>query len=290
MWRRWASPAPGSLRVRRLGVRERSAAVHHLARNPDQNLFLLDLAAGLGARSAPGEAPAELLGAWRDADLVGVLALRPCVMLDAASPPEILEAFLPHLASLKAGLVKSSAESAAVLWKELEKRGRSALLDRVEHAFLLRPQGARLVEPPRGLRVRRASRADLDELVMAARESLREEQRPDPFSGDPAGFRVWVRGRIGRARVAELEGRIVFAAYADVRRPQGWLVQGVYTWPQLRRRGVAAAGVSGLCAAAFAAGADHVQLSVVEGNVAASRLYERLGFRRFAHFRTVLFA
>jgi predicted GNAT family acetyltransferase len=52
---------------------------------------------------------------------------------------------------------------------------------------------------------------------------------------------------------------------------------------------LAAAGVSVLCRRAFAAAADHVQLSVVQGNAAAEGLYERLGFRPFARLRTILF-
>ena len=65
------------------------------------------------------------------------------------------------------------------------------------------------------------------------------------------------------------DGQIVFAGYADVRRPQGWLLQGIYTWPDERRRGHAAVGTSDLCREAFAADADHVQLAVVESNAAA---------------------
>ena len=126
--------------------------------------------------------------------------------------------------------------------------------------------------------------------MLAARESLREEGRPDPFSGDVRGFRRWVSGRVARARVIESEGRVVFVAYADVQRPEGWLVQGVYTWPELRGRGLATAGVSDLCREAFAAGTDHVQLAVVEDNVPGVRLYERLGFKPFARLRTILFA
>ena len=60
-------------------------------------------------------------------------------------------------------------------------------------------------------------------------------------------------------------------------------------YTRLVARGLAAAGVSALCHNAFAAAADHVQLSVVEGNTAAEGLYERLGFRRFARIRTILF-
>ena len=109
----------------------------------------------------------------------------------------------------------------------------------------------------RGRRATPSARArrcfeDLDWLVEAARESLREESRPDPFAGDARGFRRWVRGRVARARVVEEGGRIVFAGYADVQRPEGWLLQGIYTRPEARRRGHASVGVSDLCRAAFA--------------------------------------
>ena len=121
-------------------------------------------------------------------------------------------------------------------------------------------------------------------------QGLREEGRPDPFSGDVRDFRRWVSGRVARARVIESEGRAVFVAYADVQRPEGWLVQGVYTWPQVRRRGYATTGVSYMCQEAFAAGANHVQLAVVEDNLAGRALYQRLGFSPFARLRTILFA
>ena len=70
---------------------------------------------------------------------------------------------------------------------------------------------------------------------------------------------------------------------------EGWLLQGIYTWPQYRREGYGAFGVSELCREAFAAGADHVQLTVVDGNEAATRLYESLGFKPFMKLRTILF-
>jgi predicted GNAT family acetyltransferase len=142
---------------------------------------------------------------------------------------------------------------------------------------------------PEGARVRGAGAADLEALVFAARESLREEQRPDPFSGDARGFRRWVQGRVPRARVVESAARIVFVGYADVQRNEGWLLQGVYTWPRARRRGYGAAGTSALCREAFERGAEHVQLSVVDGNDGARALYEGIGFKPFARLRTILF-
>ena len=131
--------------------------------------------------------------------------------------------------------------------------------------------------------------SDLEPLVYAARESLREEDRPDPFAGDASSFRRWVLGRVSRARVVECDGEIRFVGYADVQRPEGWLIQGVYTFPEMRGQGLAAVGVSDLCRRAFAAGTGHVQLAVVEGNAPGIGLYEKLGFRPVGRLRTILF-
>ena len=169
------------------------------------------------------------------------------------------------------------------------------MVDRLESAYALSDSSALDLAPlmaracARGA-ARRARSEDLDDLVLAARESLREEQRPDPYVSNAAGFRRWVQGRSGQARVVEADGRVVFVGYADVQRPDGWLVQGVYTWPEARRRGFATLGMTALCREAFEAGADHVQLAVVDGNDPAMGLYERLGFEVFGRLRTILFA
>ena len=41
---------------------------------------------------------------------------------------------------------------------------------------------------------------------------------------------------------------------------------------------------------AVEAGADHVQLTVIDGNEPALRLYARLGFRSYGRIRTILFS
>jgi RimJ/RimL family protein N-acetyltransferase len=250
---------------------------------------LIDLVLRLGTPSRRGEGRAELLAAFRGRDLVGVAALQPSMTLDAAVGRDVLEAFFPYLAGVGSGLVKSSEDVVDPLWDWLRSQGRCALLDRIETGYALETHHAQLVDVGRGIRVREARSRDLDLLVDAARASLREEGRPDPFKGDPVGFRRWVRGRVPRATVADIGKRLRFVGYADVQCERGWLLQGIYTWPRYRRRGLAAAGVSVMCRRAFAAAADHVQLSVVQGNTAAEGLYERLGFRPFARLRTILF-
>jgi RimJ/RimL family protein N-acetyltransferase len=232
----------------------------------------------------------ELVGAFAGERLVGVASLRPSILLDAGLDEAGLGVLLPILERASGGLVKSPDALVSRLWLRLEARGRRALLDRWEQACAVTPASLRLRAAAAGVEIRRAQREDLPALVHAARASLREEGRPDPHDGDPSGFRRWVQSRVSRATVATLDGRIGFVAYADVQRPEGWLLQGVYTWPALRRRGLAAQGVAALCRGAFQAGADHAQLAVVEGNLPAVRLYEELGFRPFERLRTILFA
>ena len=195
----------------------------------------------------------------------------------------------PYFEAIETGLVKSSREIVDLLWRRLERRGKRPVIDRIEHALSLRPGALRGVETPSDVRLRPAVARDLEALVHAARASLREEGRPDPFDGDPAGFRRWVRGRLVRARVAERGGEVCWVGYADVRRSEGWLVQGVYTWPDHRRLGIAGAGMSALAGEAFAQGAEHVQLAVVAGNEPALALYAKLGFEAFDELRTILF-
>jgi RimJ/RimL family protein N-acetyltransferase len=279
----------GGLRLRPLRERDQEAALAYLDRSPLLNLVLADLVLRIGERSAGVPAP-EVLGAWRGRELAGLAGLAPSVVFDAAAEREVLEAFFPYLARVGSGLVKSTEEVVGPLEKWLASEGRRVLLDRIEIGFALEPEAARLTAPGPAQHVRPAAVADLDALVEAARQSLIEENRPDPTDSDAIGFRRWVRGRVRRAVVVEQDAKLAFVGYADVQCPRGWLLQGVFTWPEYRRRGLAATGVSELCRRAFASGGAHVQLAVIEGNEAAEKLYEGLGFRRFARLRTLLFA
>jgi ribosomal protein S18 acetylase RimI-like enzyme len=279
-----------SLSARAIAADRLPEALALLSRAARDNLLLLDLAARLGEPPPPGEMATELCGAFRGDELIGVATLRPTIAFDARIPADALEALLPLVEALDVGLVKCEPRCVERLWSHLSRRRRHRVwVDRFETCYAVDRSTARLVARAVDRTARAAGEGDLEPLVFAARESLREEDRPDPFAGDVRGFRRWVRGRIPRARVVEGDGRVSFVGYADVQRDVGWLLQGIYTWPEARRRGFAAGGTSALCEEAFAAGADHVQLAVVDGNDAAQRLYEGLGFKPFGRVRTILF-
>jgi ribosomal protein S18 acetylase RimI-like enzyme len=276
--------------ARRIKAEMRDEALALLERDPIGNLLLIDLVLRLSSPPSPGEAATELLGAWRGDELLAVAALRPTLVFSMAAP-EVLEAFFPYLESIGIGLMKSSCDVIDPIWQHLaRRRRRHVMLDRLETAYVVRASDANLSIRHDDAVTRAAFDADLAALVVAARESLREEDRPDPFAGDVKGFKRWVQGRVERARVVEHAGTVVCVGYADVRLTTGWLLQGIYCWPEARRRGFASAGVADLCREAFSAGADHVQLAVVDGNTAGLHLYERLGFKPVGRLRTVLFS
>ena len=277
------------LKARLLSARDREDVLAFLERDTLHNLHLLDLASRLGRPTAPGELEPQVLGAFEGRRIVGVLSLRPSLVVDSGIDEAMVDVWMPFLEVVPSGLMKSGWDEVTSLWERLAARGRNCLLDRGETAYVLTADRIVKLDPPPGAKVRAAVGGDLGELVDAARASLREEGRPDSFDSDLPSFRRWVDGRLPRARVVEVDGQVLFVGYADVRRPEGWLVQGVYTFPGARRRGLAAAGMSAICQEAFATGADHVQLAVVNGNGEAERLYERLGFEPFAQLRTVLF-
>ncbi len=279
----------GRLRTRRIGPDDRAEALSLLRADEEENLVLIDFVDRLGRALGPGEVPPQIYGAWDGARLEAVIALRPSIVLSAEAPGDAFDAFVPLVLRVPSGLAKCDRRQVAPLWDALRDAGRVSTIDRIEIAYRLRPE-AMVAADARLPGVARPARfEDLDELVYAARASLWEEDRPDPADGDPIGFQRWVKGRLPRARIVSEDGRTVFVAYADVRRREGWLVQGVYTWPDCRRRGFARRGMDSVVREAFASGAGHVQLAVVEGNERAARLYEQLGFEPFAELRTVLF-
>jgi ribosomal protein S18 acetylase RimI-like enzyme len=280
---------PAGLQTRLLGPKDRQAALEFLAPAIFEDLFLVDAVLNLGRTDAPREIPPMIYGAFERDRLCGIASLRPSIVFSTGMPEEAIEALLPLVRRVPSGLLKCDRRIVERVWKVLESVGRRSLIDRIEIGYRLMPEAMVPASPALPGLARAARREDLEDLVYAARASLWEEDRPDPADGDPVGFRRWVESRLSRARIVSEKGTMVFVSYADVRRAEGWLIQGVYTWPAARRRGFARRGMDSVIREAFASGASHVQLAVIEGNERASALYRHLGFESFAELRTILF-
>ena len=280
---------PAEFQSRLLGPQDRGAALDFLLPDAYEDLFLVDAVQNLGRALSPRDVVPLIYGAFEGDRLRGIASLRPSIVFSKAMPDEAIESLLPLVRKVPAGLVKCDCGLVERIWKALEAAGRRSMIDRIEIGYRLLPNSMIQASSSLPGLARPARIEDLEDLVFAARASLWEEDRPDPAEGDSAGFRRWVESRLARARIVSDSGSIVFVSYADVRRAEGWLIQGVYTWPAARRQGFAQRGMDSVIREAFASGASHVQLAVIEGNERASSLYEHLGFEPFSELRTILF-
>ena len=141
-------------------------------------------------------------------------------------------------------------------------------------------------------RVRKSTRADLNELYPACVAMYTEEVGISPEYGGGA--------ELYRARVTQLvsrgwsfarydEGRLVFKAEVACATPYAAQIQGVYVPPAHRGRGLATAGMAAVVNIVRRDIAPVVSLYVNDWNTSARAVYEKVGFRETARFATVMF-
>jgi GNAT superfamily N-acetyltransferase len=144
--------------------------------------------------------------------------------------------------------------------------------------------------PAGGTGLRPASVGDLGLLVPACAEAHREEIGIDPLRRDPDGFRWRTRTQIedGRSWVWIEGGVIRFKAEASAWTPAAVQLQQVWVDPTVRNRGYAQRAMRDLCRLLL----QHVPavcLFVRPENDVAVHVYEQIGMRRVATYRSLIF-
>jgi ribosomal protein S18 acetylase RimI-like enzyme len=144
------------------------------------------------------------------------------------------------------------------------------------------------VLPPAPLR--RTTRRDVDLLAAAAGAMHREEMSDDSAPPDGSAWRSRMTQLVDRGwSWAWIEnGELVFKAELSAWMPDVVQVQGVFTAPNRRGRGVATAGMVSLCSLLLET-VPLVTLYVNGYNEVALRLYRRVGFEMQGEFATVMY-
>jgi hypothetical protein len=138
--------------------------------------------------------------------------------------------------------------------------------------------------------VRLSTRGDLDALIVAAARMHREEMGIDPLAVDAPAWRMRMLSLIERrwSWIWMREHEVLFKAELSAWTPEVVQIQGVYTAPKYRGRGIARAGLAAICAHVFRE-VPRCSLYVNQYNVIAQRVYDRLGFKPADVFATVMY-
>ncbi|HVN69748.1 MAG TPA: GNAT family N-acetyltransferase [Candidatus Binatia bacterium] len=120
-------------------------------------------------------------------------------------------------------------------------------------------------------------------------EMVRQELDYDPRRGAPE-FRAGIRQMIERRLwwVGTAEGRICFLCNIGPWSEKTIQLQGIWTPPELRGRGLATASLAAICDRLLEV-APVISLYVNDFNDTAIALYDRVGFDRTGEFQTLLF-
>jgi uncharacterized protein len=223
-------------------------------------------------------------GAWEATGLAGVAYVKRSAICAAARTPASVALQLAATLSARGtwSAIVGPEEPCGAIAHAL-RTSVPFRVDRVQ-AFMAIDRG----QPagPGGTGLRRATKADLAELVPLIASYRVEDGLSPPDEDHSAWIRAHTAERIGAGHLYVLaEGdRIVFTAAFNFAGRRGAGIGGVYTVPERRGRGIASRATADLARIALAEG-PAVTLHVDRRNASAIRAYEKAGFTNRGEFR-----
>lgn len=186
-----------------------------------------------------------------------------------------------------AASIVGPADMALAMWHRLESAWGPARSVRAVQP-LLAIDGRPAVEPDP--RLRRVVMDEFDVVYPACVSMFTEEVGSDPEAGNRDGYRARVAHLIAQGWAFAIieDDEVVFKAEVGAATPASCQVQGVYVAPRLRGSGLAAPAMAGVVELAQSTIAPTVSLYVNDYNLAARRVYDKVGFEQIETFATVL--
>jgi uncharacterized protein len=158
-----------------------------------------------------------------------------------------------------------------------------------DRQFVMAVDRARLRTRSRGIAVRHAKPQEWHAVAESSAEMIRQELEYDPSRGS-AEFAAGIRYMIERKLwwVATVEGRLCFFCNVGPWCDRTLQLQGIWTPPELRGQGLAAAALAAICERLLEV-SPTISLYVNDFNETAIALYRRVGFEHVGDFQTMLF-
>jgi RimJ/RimL family protein N-acetyltransferase len=270
----------GTLHEERLSSANVRAVLEYLAASPYENVFLAYL-----VTEAPPAMKRDLHAIFDERRVVAVGYFGRQVAL--ASEPAAIP-FLAEIATARdeRAIVGPSA-SVSSYWNLVAARHRPPRLVRSRQPVMaIAAPALRPAHTP--LRVRPARDGEWREVAGNSAAMIAAELETDPRE-DP-DFDSTIR-RMIRLRlwwVGELDDRLSFFCNIGAWSPYTAQLQGIWTPPDLRNRGIAGSALSGICRELLQV-FPTLSLYVNDFNLPAIRLYRRLGFADAGELQTILF-
>ncbi|MBK8010255.1 MAG: GNAT family N-acetyltransferase [Deltaproteobacteria bacterium] len=172
------------------------------------------------------------------------------------------------------------------IWTHLENAGLRARMSRNQVGYVATESTFDRNAPK--LELRAATRTHLDALVKTSAAMAREEAQDDPQARNPALFRARIEERLALRRdfVFIAAEQLLFKCNVSALSNIAGQVEGIYTVPKHRGRGIGTRGT----AAATAWVLNHASaasLLVNDDNGVAIRMYESLGYRPAFESQTI---
>lgn len=224
--------------IEQLGPKHLEALKQLLAKDPSHNLYLLGVLDEFGVVCDPTRAPFAFHGRFTEGEMNGALFVGGSggLVIPSAGPLNAITDLAKSLAPTVK--LKASIGDKMLVDVLVQHLNAQVKFSKTQRLFAV---SADDLGPFTNPLLRVATDADVPQLVPLAAACVKEMNERDPLTEDPDGFALRVKQRVATKRTYVLEeaGTLVFKLDIGSRSQFGAELEGLYTLPQFRGRGLA---------------------------------------------------